>query len=94
MNYKHDRLTVSGTGIMQKIGTKKNNRTLVDPGDGKHLWIVSSTYLVTNPAKAFTAESIELDIENLMTVVGPGCYKCEELYDPEKTLPHCTGSME
>ena len=32
-----------------------------------------------------------LDVENLLTVEGPGCYVCEEQYSPELAVRPCTG---
>lgn len=60
----------------------------VDPGPGKHLWTVVTMFSVNPSSGEFT-----LDHENLVTIVGPGCYKCEEGFTPELGAAPCLGSM-
>jgi hypothetical protein len=80
---------VRGTGIQVEAIHKYNNE-LQDPGLGKHLWIVTGVWEVRNP----TTSQFILDTENLLSIDGPGCYKCEKLYTEELATQPCIGSME
>ncbi len=60
-----------------------------EPVPGKHLWIVSGAWRVGDnfdPTK-----QIHLDTENLITLEGPGCMWCEEVWTPERAAKPCPG---
>ena len=45
---------------------------------GEHLWIMAATWKVTEPRAIRAGDGPNfLDRENLMVLVGPGCFKCE-----------------
>lgn len=60
-----------------------------DPGPGVHLWTVITMFKVTPSADDFF-----LDQENLITIQGPGCYKCERPFSPALDQTPCPGSMK
>jgi hypothetical protein len=69
---------------------------------GQHLWVMTDAWSVADPAKAYemsrTAEfdaenAIFLDAENLVSLVGPGCMKCEQVYSAELARRPCAGSV-
>jgi hypothetical protein len=70
--------------------SRKAHATITDPGAGEHLWVVVSAHRVV-PVDGGT---YELDLENLLSVDGPGCFKCEEPYTEAVAARPCTGSLE
>jgi len=68
------------------------NENIEDPGEGIHLWMIFSCFRV-DPTKVLYGSPYELTNENLITIEGPGCFKCEEVYSPERAGRRCTGSM-
>jgi hypothetical protein len=69
---------------------------------GQHLWIMAAAWSVADPAKAdemsrtkeFDAENaVFLDAENLVSMAGPGCMKCEQVYSAELARRPCVGSV-
>jgi hypothetical protein len=67
---------VSGTGIRAQ-GDAKYSATLPEP-NGRHLWVFLGMWQVANPA----ASHQNFDMENLLTVEGPGCFWCEQKWVP------------
>jgi hypothetical protein len=68
---------------------------------GEHLWIMTAAWRLTDPAKAYAAtmtpefdedNSYLLDGENIISLAGPGCFKCEQIYSPTLAAQPCTGS--
>lgn len=59
---------------------------------GQHLWIVAGVWRV-NPATVAKGERVELDMENLLTIDGPGCYWCEQQYSPEVAAKPCKPAL-
>lgn len=57
-----------------------------DPRTGEHLWTIVNMYR-WNPG----TESPILDMENLLTVQGPGCFYCEQVYTPQAAKRRCKG---
>lgn len=45
---------------------------------GRHLWIFAGVWEVKNPA----ADHQNFDMENLITMEGPGCFWCEQTWAP------------
>lgn len=58
-----------------------------DPRAGEHLWTVLTMFRWGGPG----VEQPILDSENLLTVQGPGCYYCEEVYTPRLATRRCPG---
>ena len=54
---------------------------------GVHLWTHVALYRTANP----TADKVLLDLENLITIEGPGCYWCEQPYSTEVDAMACPG---
>jgi hypothetical protein len=46
--------------------------------NGHHFWIVTAVFRVTNPAR----QEFLLDRETVVTVDGPGCFHCKQLWKP------------
>jgi hypothetical protein len=54
---------------------------------GQHLWVVTSLYKVTpKPLGEYF-----LDMENLLTIDGPGCFWCEEMWSEHINNKPCRG---
>lgn len=76
-----------------KIGAE-----LTDPGPGKHLWTLLTMHRVSDDMiqrlnRGATPGPELLDHESLLTIEGPGCFKCEQTYSPMLARRKCTGSM-
>jgi hypothetical protein len=80
------------------VPATKVHAELVDPGPGEHLWTILTMHRVgddmirrlnagEHPGPAL------LDHENLLTLEGPGCFKCEQPYSRYIAHRKCTGSM-
>jgi hypothetical protein len=79
---------------MKQEATDKFNNDLVDPGRGKHLWTVMALYRVTDPAVSLDPHGqIHMDRENLLTIEGVGCFKCEKTWTPDIGRCFCQGTM-
>jgi len=78
---------VTSTGI--RIESKhRYHANLQVLASGEHLWCLYGMWRVKDP----TAEQFDLDIENLLTIEGPGCFICEQPYTPELAARPCTGT--
>jgi len=75
---------VVSTGIQQE-SVRKFHATLPDP-NGRHLWVFTGMWQVKNPA----AERQNFDYESLLTVEGPGCFWCEQVWRRDIGA-HCPG---
>lgn len=75
------------TGIRLEA-VQKHHATLPLPDPGQHLWTVMGMWHIVDPSN--TTQQI-LDVENLLTIEGPGCYICEESYTPERAAQPCPG---
>lgn len=67
---------VHATGVLQE-GTNKFNAQLPEY-NGSHLWVFVGMWGVKDPS----AKRQNFDIDNLLTVEGPGCYWCELEWHP------------
>lgn len=65
----------------------KHGARLPEVRQGEHLFTVVGVWRVTDPA----APTLDLDIENLMTIQGPGCFICEQPYEPGLEHLPCPG---
>jgi hypothetical protein len=84
---------ITPTGERIRIDMPGDRIPPYDPRSGNHLWIVTGMWQVDpvhwhSPDPTVTPM---LDGENLLTVVGPGCYHCENLYTPALARRRCTG---
>lgn len=73
--------------------TPKVNLDLIpefDSRSGNHYWIIINTYHV-NPKTMTETDPVLLDQENLVNIVGPGCFYCEKEYTPLIAKKRCTG---
>ncbi|RFU83586.1 hypothetical protein DY218_27140 [Streptomyces triticagri] len=70
-----------------------------DPGPGEHLWTVIVMHRVSDETirafnRAEKAPSGLFDGDSLMSIQGPGCYKCEQPYDRSMAIRPCTGTLD
>jgi len=80
-------------GIKQEAKDKLHN-DLSDPGRGKHLWTIIALYVIADPAVSMNPKGqILLDRENLLTVEGLCCFKCEKTWTPDVGRRYCQGVM-
>lgn len=79
---------VRNTGIKIEA-TAAHGKDMPDPGEGKHLWTVVGCWNVIPNDSGYI-----LDTENLMTLQGPGCFKCEKPYSAELAAQPCTGDVD
>src|SRR6266567_2245783 len=77
----------SSTGIVVEARHKAHG-PLPEP-DGTHFWTLASMYRVADPG----ARTFNLDIENLLTIEGPGCLHCAAIYSPDNARRPCSGVM-
>jgi len=81
------------------VPATKVHAELADPGPGEHLWTILTMHRVGDDMirrlnAGEPAGPALLDHENLLTLEGPGCFKCEEPYSRYLAHRKCTGSME
>lgn len=81
---------LTSSGIVQEVKQKK----VKDPGFGKHLWVVVAAWRVNDPEKLkLNNESQIFDLENMLSIDGPGCFKCEKPYESSLLNTFCHGSI-
>lgn len=85
---------LTGTGVLQNASGMFHMK-VVDPGRGKHYWNFVAMYSIKDPGSAISPDGpgVQLDMENLITIEGPGCLKCEKVYTPGLELKWCPGVM-
>jgi hypothetical protein len=89
-----DNLRVSRDPGIKQEAADKFQATLTDPGRGKHLWTVLAMYVMADPAVSMDPNGqILMDRENLLTIEGPGCFKCEKHWKPGLERRWCQGVM-
>lgn len=81
-----------------ELDTERINRQFQDPGPGKHMWVVTAVFAVSDQTMRTIAHGhsdvkIQFDHENCKLVQGPGCFKCERLFTPEELNTRCGGSI-
>lgn len=69
-----------------------HNKEIPDPGRGKHLWVMMACFQVHYPEK-MADEDLHMDMENLLSIDGPGCFKCEKVYSSDLARRFCQGVM-
>ena len=77
---------VSSTGIRIQAA-HHYHAWLPDVPPGEHVWCLFGVWRVKDP----TAGRFDLDVENLVTIEGPGCLVCERPYSPQRAAGPCTG---
>lgn len=70
----------------------KFHSEITDPGRGKHLWVVTAAFQLIAPEK-FSTEQVHMDMENLLTIEGPVCWKCEQHFSADRARRFCQGVM-
>lgn len=79
---------------MEYEAVDKTHNDLADPGLGVHLWTVLAMFRVSNPEVMFSTDGVvHMDRENLLTIEGPGCFKCEQPWNDRLAQMKCKGSM-
>lgn len=89
------RRVVRSTGIKIPVEPDQNSRKqeqfdrllAIAEHRQQHFWIMASVFHVKIPDQP----RIHMDTENLMTIEGPGCYICEQVYEPGID-PVCPGN--
>jgi len=80
----------TGTGIVVEAVSKYHNDTSFPAQKpGEHLWNLVAMFRVAAPAGG---DRFNLDLENLITIEGPGCYWCEQMWSREVAAAPCRGS--
>lgn len=62
---------------------------LADVAPTDHVWALFAMFRV-DPDTVFNGQS-HLDTENLITISGPGCYRCEQTYTAAIAAAPCPG---
>lgn len=70
-----DEVELIATGVKQQGNPRKIHATMPEYV-GKHLWIFVAVFAVQEPARS----NQDFDSENLLTIEGPGCYWCEQVW--------------
>lgn len=78
---------VCGTGIVADVA-HHHHADIPAPGPGQHLWTILGVWRVTAPDPR---RQVHLDTENLLSLEGPGCYVCEQLWSPAVAAAPCPG---
>lgn len=80
-----------GTGLFADIAGSdtavfaRRLRQLDKPG--AHLWVYTAAWATTEPR----AREAQLDSENLVSLAGPGCWKCEQPFSNRLARRPCRG---
>lgn len=80
-------MNVRSTGIHIKATHKYRAPAMPETRPGKHLWVIAGMWRV-DPRQV---NEVHLDLENLISIEGPGCYHCEQAYTPELAARSCEG---
>lgn len=85
--------------IIVPVPTSKVRAGHQDPGDGEHLWTMIASYRISDDTVRKLRDGQDpgpalMDHESLISLDGPGCYKCEQPFSKRLAYRRCTGSME
>lgn len=85
---------MAGTGVFYRAPDHALLETRLNAADkpGKHLWVFASAWLVQDPK--LLGDEVIFDQENLLTLQGPGCYKCEKPYSGQMAKRKCLGTLK
>lgn len=79
---------------MKQQAANKFHADIIDPGEGRHLWIMTAIYEIKRPELLHTKDyDLFLDLENLITLEGVGCFKCEKIYSGNLAGKPCKGAL-
>ncbi len=78
---------VESTGLKIEAVSKYQNQDMRPTPDGEHMWILVGMWKVDPEERG----RVHLDLENLLTIEGPGCFKCEQPWSPELAKTRCPG---
>lgn len=85
---------IGSTGGFQEVtGSRQRDPDGLDPGPGRHQWVIAVTHNVVDPEPWVTpgAENRRLlDAESILFTTGVFCWKCEQPYVTGMS-PHCFG---
>jgi hypothetical protein len=81
---------VEGYGVQQEA-VHKYGADIPEPPKGEHLWVVTGLWRTADPSGVVEGRRILLDAENLLSIDGPGCYVCEQVWSPELEKQPCPG---
>lgn len=62
-----------------------------DPRSAEHLWVVTTMYEVNPRGMSDPTATPILDKENLVSILGPFCYHCEEPFSERLSHRRCPG---
>jgi hypothetical protein len=82
-----------------RVSPSTIDQRMTDPGAGEHLWVMAAAFQVADSTIKAMNEGKDpgdqhMDHENLISLQGPGCYKCEEPYSKRMALRRCKGTMD
>jgi hypothetical protein len=77
---------IAGTSVVVDSASKHGAR-LPLPVKGEHLWVFMALWRVNAPG----ADLQNFDLENLLTIEGPGCVWCEQSWSPSVQAVACPG---
>lgn len=80
-----------GTGVQVKIDNAGRELPEFDPRTGDHLWNVVALFRINVEQLGDPTATPMLDSENLVSIMGPGCLHCEEVYTPQLAKRRCRG---
>jgi hypothetical protein len=84
-------MIVGGTGVSVPVDPRDRIAEFERPGE--HLWTAVAIYRIDPAAWVAFGARTHLDTENLLTIAGPGCFKCEQPYSPELAARRCPGDV-
>jgi hypothetical protein len=97
---RHARMVRSSDGVLrqftptgvQPLPDSRNRGTIPEVGPGQHLWVMTGLWSIADPASAYdpTVQKY-LDLENLISIDGPGCFVCEQMWTAEVAARPCPG---
>lgn len=83
----HDNNPWESTGIRYTRDTNYDRIPEFDSRSGDHLWNMLVMY------KWKPGDTPVLDQENLLSIIGPGCFFCEQMYDEIIAKRRCKGPL-
>lgn len=57
---------------------------------GEHLWMIIGSWSV-DPRKWASNDVVLMDAENMLSISPPGCYWCEQVFEPRMFHRRCPG---
>jgi len=70
--------------------TDRHHRKIEYPPAGEHLWALLGVFRV-QLSGVDRAGRVCLDVRNLLTIDGPGCFVCEQIWSEEVADAPCPG---